>query len=81
MKFRTEQATEAYREILAEIGRIVQALEAQARDLPVEGRVHVIIQGSKLQLDGMSTAILTAAQIDAMHAGLVVGAHAMLSKG
>jgi RecG-like helicase len=80
MKFRTTQADDAYKEILAETGLVVQHAEEQARQLPIEARVHLIIEISKLRLSGHEKAILAAAQIDTLHAQLVVGAHAMLNQ-
>lgn len=81
MNFKTPSANAAYKEILEETGRIVSDLERKARELDeIEARVHMIIEASKVQLSGLSTAIITATQIDATYTSLMVGAGVALNQ-
>jgi len=74
MKFRQQAANDAYKEILAETGRAVEALESKAKEMPLEARVHVIVAASKLRYEGLATAILTASNIDQQYQAMVLGA-------
>lgn len=81
MKFKSQQANEAYKELLVEVGRCVTDLTSRAEKTGGLEKIALLGRATETHIQGHATAIQVGALIDKINAETVIGAqmlaHAM----